>query len=154
MFGKNRNFKDSLKCAVSGFVSAVLTERNLRFDIAAASLAAVFGYAYGLDLAGWAVLVLICVSVISAELFNTALENAVDTATEKYSKTAKAAKDISAAAVLVRAAGAVLAGILLFSDTERVFCAFLNLIFSKTALYITIFIIMADIAFILFCKKK
>ena len=39
-------------------------------------------------------------SVLTVELLNTAIERAVDTATEEFSETAKLAKDAAAAAVL------------------------------------------------------
>jgi len=49
--------------------------------------------------------------VIAGELFNTAVENAVDLATSEYNEFAKKAKDAASGAVLVCAIGAVGVGL-------------------------------------------
>lgn len=58
----------------------------------------------------WAVLAISSALVIGAELFNTAVENAVDLATKEYSEYAKKSKDAASGAVLICAVGAVAAG--------------------------------------------
>jgi diacylglycerol kinase (ATP) len=63
-----------------------------------------------------AVLVLVILLVLITEMFNTALEFAVDLATKEYHPLAKLAKDISAGAVLVSSIGAVLVGYLILAD--------------------------------------
>src|SRR5205814_4732405 len=57
--------------------------------------------------------------VILAELFNTAVETVVDLITTDYHPLAKVAKDVAAGAVLVAAVNAVLIGLLLFLNVER-----------------------------------
>ena len=52
--------------------------------------------------------------VISAELFNTAIEAVVDLVTEAYHPLAKVAKDTSAAAVFILAIVSVIEGIIIF----------------------------------------
>jgi diacylglycerol kinase (ATP) len=52
--------------------------------------------------------------VLSAELFNTALEAAIDRASPEHHPLAKVAKDTAAGAVLISAIGAVIVGVLIF----------------------------------------
>lgn len=76
---------------------------------------AVFVLAFWLHLSlmEWAVLLLATMMVWIAEFFNTALEAVVDLAMPNIHPLAKTAKDVSAAAVLVSAAGAVIIGFLI-----------------------------------------
>jgi diacylglycerol kinase (ATP) len=62
------------------------------------------------------VLVLVIVAVFVVEMFNTALEFAVDLVTREYHPLAKLAKDVSAGAVLVASVGAVTVGYLILAD--------------------------------------
>jgi diacylglycerol kinase (ATP) len=54
--------------------------------------------------------------VFVTEMFNTALEFAVDLVTKEYHPLAKLSKDVSAGAVLVSSVGAVLVGYLILAD--------------------------------------
>lgn len=61
----------------------------------------------------WAVLFLAMALVWAAEFFNTAIENVVDLTSPAQHPLAKAAKDVSAAGVLLTALVAVLIGLLI-----------------------------------------
>ncbi len=61
----------------------------------------------------WAVLLLTIALVWAAEFFNTAVETVVDLASPEQHPLAKAAKDVSAAGVLLTAITAVLIGLLI-----------------------------------------
>ena len=87
--------------AITGIYNAIRTEFNLRFHLVIANLICIFAYFYDLERTGWAALVVTIFTVITAELINTAVERAVDTATTEISPTAKLAKDASAGAVLM-----------------------------------------------------
>ncbi|MDD6214989.1 MAG: diacylglycerol kinase family protein [Firmicutes bacterium] len=106
--------------ALEGIIASVKSERNLRFHIAIANLIMVFAYFYEISAEKWAILILQISAVISAELINTAVERAVDTATDKILPSAKIAKDAAASAVLVFAAGAVAVGVCLFGSVDRI----------------------------------
>lgn len=54
--------------------------------------------------------------VFICEIINTAVEKAVDTATQEYHPFAKIAKDVAAGAVLVAALNSVLIGFLVFGS--------------------------------------
>ena len=151
---KNTNFFESLKYAISGFIHAFRNERNLRFHIAAAGGVALFGIFYGLDRTEWTQLFIIFGMVISSELVNTAVENAVDTATREFDRHAKAAKDTAAGAVLISAVVALVAGLFIFSDLHKLI-ATVKLILSSP-LYIFIFAAAAalDILFFVIGGRK
>lgn len=106
----------SFRHAYDGIVSAVRTQRNMRFHVFAAVgvlLASLLLGVSGLELA---VLVLTIVVVFVVEMLNTAMEFVVDLVTSEYHPLAKLAKDVSAGAVLVSSVGAVLVGYLVLAD--------------------------------------
>ncbi len=74
---------------------------------------------YELSSGEWAVLLLTFAAVMSAEMFNTALERLADKASPEKNELTKHSKDCAAGAVLVSAVFAVGVGIALFWDTER-----------------------------------
>ncbi|MFC7372538.1 diacylglycerol kinase family protein [Fictibacillus iocasae] len=112
-FSANK-LKASFGYAWSGISNAFRSEQNLRIhcsiSIVAIAAAAV------LDFSVWryCVLFLVIASVLSLELMNTAIENAVDLTTDDIHPLAKKAKDAAAGAVLVFSLFAVIIGILLF----------------------------------------
>lgn len=90
------------------------TQRNLRFHTLAAVIVMLAALFFGLPLRDIALLLLVIAVVISAELFNSAIEAVVDLVTPEWHHLAKVAKDAAAGAVLVAAGFSVLIGILLF----------------------------------------
>ena len=62
----------------------------------------------------WIELVLAMMIVLSAELFNTSIENAMDRVSTEQHPLAKVAKDTAAGAVLITAIGSVVIGVLIF----------------------------------------
>lgn len=106
----------SFEHAYRGMISAVRTQRNMRFHVVVAVLVLVASLLVGVSKLELAVLVLTILLVLVTELFNTAMEFVVDLATKEYHPLAKLAKDISAGAVLVSSVGAVLVGYLILAD--------------------------------------
>lgn len=102
--------------AFNGIISALKTQRNFRIHIVAAMYVTAFSLFYDFSKIEYIMLVLTFVIVISLELVNTALENAVDLCSIEYNKLAEKAKDCAAGAVLIAAIGAVVVGIFLFAD--------------------------------------
>ena len=66
------------------------------------------------DLRQWCLLVLCIAIVLSAELFNSALERMARAISEQHDPNLGAALDIGSAAVLVVAAGAAVVGVIVF----------------------------------------
>jgi diacylglycerol kinase (ATP) len=102
--------------AYRGLIYAVRTQRNMRFHVVAAALVLVASLFLGVSRLELAVLVLVIMFVFVTEMFNTALEFAVDLVTKEYHPLAKLSKDVSAGAVLVSSVGAVLVGYLILAD--------------------------------------
>jgi diacylglycerol kinase (ATP) len=96
--------------AYRGLIYAVRTQRNMRFHVVVAALVLVASLFLGVSKFELAVLVLVIVAVFITEMFNTALEFAVD------HPLAKLSKDVSAGAVLISSVGAVLVGYLILAD--------------------------------------
>lgn len=73
-------------------------------------------------------LIITCVTVISAEMMNTAIEVVIDKVSPGYSALAKVGKDVAAGAVFVTAVAAVIIGVILFWDIEnlRLYLRFLR----------------------------
>lgn len=62
----------------------------------------------------WAVLAIAISMVLSAEIFNTAIEVTVNLTTKQYHPLARIAKDVAAGAVLITALGAAAVGYFIF----------------------------------------
>ena len=105
---------NSFKYAIQGFFSAFKTEKNMKIHTLAMFIVIVLGIWLKLNPIQWCLIVVAIVLVISAELFNTAIETVVDMISPEKNEKAKIAKDISAAAVLAVAIGAAIIGIIIF----------------------------------------
>ena len=106
----------SFTYAFAGIFRTIKNERNLRIHLSC--LVYMFGF---LCLGDWfkisrtefAILVIASGLVISSEIVNTAIENAVNLASDKYTEFGKIAKDAAAGAVLVNVIFAVITGIII-----------------------------------------
>jgi diacylglycerol kinase (ATP) len=117
---KSRSIIWSFNYAIEGIVYALRTQRNMRIHVAAAVLTLFASLALGVDRLGLAAIVFAISLVFIAELVNTAVEAAVDVATDLYDPLAKIAKDVSAGAVLIAAMNAlVVAYLVLFVPLTR-----------------------------------
>lgn len=105
---------NSFKYAVEGFISSFKTERNMKIHVLAMIIVVILGMFLKLDKMEWCIVTITIVLVLSAELFNTAIETVVDMISPEKNEKAKLAKDIAAAAVLVLAIGAVIVGAIIF----------------------------------------
>ncbi len=112
-----QKFLKGFDYAYEGLVYAINHEKNMKFHILASILVLVGSLFFSLSRVEMMFLVFAVVFVIALELLNTALEEAVDLASGgKYSKLAKAAKDVSAAATFVAAINALFVAYLIFFD--------------------------------------
>jgi len=94
--------------AVLGVWRAVRNEANLRIELALGVLALALAYWLGAPLVP---VVLAAGLVLTAELFNSAIEALVDLASPERQELAAAAKDMAAGGVLVAALCAFLVGL-------------------------------------------
>jgi diacylglycerol kinase (ATP) len=99
--------------ATEGILQAAKSQRHLKFHLLAAFSVLLCCFVIGLDKYEFAVIALITIMVIVAEMFNSALEAAVDLTTQEFQPLARTAKDVSAGAVLISAIGAIVIGYLI-----------------------------------------
>lgn len=104
----------SFKYAIQGFISSFKTERNMKIHILATLIVIILGIILKINIIEWCFCIISIIIVISAELFNTAIETIVDMVCPQKNEKAKLAKDISASAVLVLAIGTAIIGIIIF----------------------------------------
>lgn len=105
---------NSFKYAIDGFVSSFKTERNMKIHVLATIIVVILGILFKISSTEWCFCVVAIAIVISAELFNTAIETIVDMVSPNKNEKAKLAKDISAAAVLTFSIGAAIIGTIIF----------------------------------------
>lgn len=111
---KNKKLINSFKYAIEGIISSLKNERNLKIHFLIMLIVILLGIIFKISLIEWIICVLLFSLVIGAELFNTVIEIIVDMVMPNIDKRAKAAKDISAGAVLVFALGSAIVGFIIF----------------------------------------
>ena len=107
--------------AFRGIFRTIANERNLRVHITCVVYMVsilLFTDWFTLSRTDWAILMLASGSVIGGEIVNTAIENAVNLASEKYTEYGKIAKDTAASAVLISAMFAVIVGLIILFQPE------------------------------------
>ena len=101
--------------AFAGIAYILRTQRNARIELGVGLAAIVLGSWLGLTSLEWAVLAITIALVLALEWINTSLELAVTLASPERHPSAKAAKDVAAACVLLGAITSVVVGLLLFA---------------------------------------
>ena len=104
----------SFKDAINGIVNTIPTERNLKIQVTAMICVIGAGLAVKLSSIEWIICIILFGLVISAELFNTALEKTLDYINEEHDEKIRFIKDASAAAVLVLAVASAVTGLIIF----------------------------------------
>lgn len=111
---KNKKIINSFKYAFEGILTAFRQERNMKIHICIMLLVIIAGFVLKISIVEWFICILLFGIVISAELFNTAIETVVDIVMPEKNEKAKIAKDVSAGAVLVVAIVSAIIGLLIF----------------------------------------
>ena len=106
---------DSFNYAFEGIIHVLRTQRNMRIHFALAVVVLVVALFVDVTKLELIALLISIAFVLVAEMFNTAIEGAIDVATTSFDPLAKLAKDIAAGAVLIAAINAVAVGYLVFS---------------------------------------
>ncbi|ADV44156.1 diacylglycerol kinase family protein [Bacteroides helcogenes] len=100
--------------AWKGIRCCIGKEQNLSFHLIAAVMVVISGFLLGITRTEWIVITLCIGIVITAELFNTAIEKLVDMISPDRHPVAGQVKDIAAGAVLICAATAAIIGLIIF----------------------------------------
>jgi len=114
---KQQGFSNTFKNARKGMRLVLKSEVNIRVHIciAMAVLALAFVLDFGVE--KFCILLLTIGFVISAEMFNSAIEYSLDAVFHnRYSRLVGMAKDISAGAVMFASAVAIVVGVILFGS--------------------------------------
>lgn len=111
---KAKKIINSFKYAFEGIISSFKAERNMKIHIFVMILVILAGYILKITKLEWIICIILFGIVISAELFNTAIETMVDIVMPEKNDKAKLAKDVSAGAVLVVAIASAIVGIMIF----------------------------------------
>jgi len=143
--------------AFKGVYNTIKTERNMRIHITCLIyMFSILGFTdwFILEKTDWAILVIASGTVLAGEVVNTAIENAVNLASEEYSEYAKKAKDAAAGAVLISAIFAVITGIIIMLQPPA-FVSMFNY-FKSNPLHFLIFIfsLIPATLFIFLPKRK
>src|SRR5262249_46340678 len=110
---KNQPFYFRLRCAMAGLAAAVRSEQSLRFQLVALAGAILVLVLFRPEPIWWAAVALSAAAVVTAELFNTALEHLADYVQPENHPQIQIVKDCAAAAVLVASCGALATGVAL-----------------------------------------
>lgn len=105
---------DSFHYAISGILIAFREERNFKIHTILAVLAIAAATLLRCNMTEWIIIILCIGMVMSAEIFNTALENTMDWLDPQYNKYVKRVKDLAAGAVLVVSIAVAIVGLLIF----------------------------------------
>ena len=104
----------SFRYAFQGLADLFRSQPNARIHAAAAAAAVCLGFFFQISQLEWAAVALCIALVLSLEALNTAIEHLTDLVSPDYHPLAGKAKDVAAAAVLIAAMGAAVAGALIF----------------------------------------
>lgn len=111
---KSKNLIESFKYAGEGLIFGFKNTKNLKIDLLVAIIVTVFGFIFKLSYVEWAIILFCFGLVMSLELVNTAIEEAVNLAMPNIHPVAKISKDVAASAVLLAALVSAIIGIVIF----------------------------------------
>ncbi len=104
----------SFKYAFEGILTGIKEEQNMKIHITIMTFVIIFGIMLKISKIEWIICIILFGLVISMELINTAIENAVDLITKEKNEQVKIAKDVAAGAVLVSAIASAIIGLIIF----------------------------------------
>ena len=105
---------ESFRFAFNGLASLLKNEHNSRIHLVAALFSIIIGIILNLNVTEWSLLIIVIGLVFITELINSSMESLADLIDPDRNEKIMRAKDYSAAAVLISAIVAVIAGGLIF----------------------------------------
>ncbi|SDD28005.1 diacylglycerol kinase [Niabella drilacis] len=100
--------------AGNGLKAAFRSEQNFRLHTFAALLTIALAFFLRVTVYEWLIIIICIAGVMGAELINTAIEKVCDQVSTEKHPGIQYIKDVSAAAVFIIAAGAFIAGVVIF----------------------------------------
>jgi diacylglycerol kinase (ATP) len=95
------------------------TQKHMQVHVVIILLVLAGAFGLGVSLTEMLMLMLAMALVLVTEMFNTAIESAIDISVKTYNAQAKAAKDVAAGAVLIAAFYSVVVGLSVFVTNEK-----------------------------------
>lgn len=111
---RSRSLLWSFNYAIEGIVYALRTQRNMRLHALAAAVVLGGSLFFRVSRLEFIAILFAVVFVFVSELMNTAIEAAVDVATQSFDPIAKVAKDVAAGAVFIASMNALVVGYVVF----------------------------------------
>ena len=146
-----KRFIDSFNNAVTGILTAIRSESNLRAQFIIAIIVLVLSLFYNFSRMEFLILLFAISSVIIAEMFNTVAEKVVDMITKDFHPLARIIKDMAAGAVLIAALNAMIVGYLLFFDRINPFTSWIIFKIGNSPIHLTfialVLVVLLTIAF-------
>jgi len=105
----------SFRYAFRGIRFMVSTQHNFWIHLAIAILVIIAGFFFHISLTEWMLVVFAMGMVLSAETFNSAIEQLTDLVSPDFDPKAGRIKDVAAGAVFLSAIAAALIGLLIFA---------------------------------------
>lgn len=109
-----RKTLSAIKYALAGLRYAFRFERNYRIEVLCAAGACAAAYLLHITPMEWCIIFINIGAVLSAELFNTAIEKMCNKFSTEIRPAIKMIKDVSAAAVLILSIISLLCGLIIF----------------------------------------
>ena len=108
-----KGFLKSFVFALKGLAFA-WSGRNFRVQCAAAVMVTALGFLFGISPTEWFAVITMVALVLSAEVFNSAIESIVNFVSPEYHPLAGKIKDLAAGAVLILAIASLVTGLIIF----------------------------------------
>jgi diacylglycerol kinase len=109
-----KKFLKSFAHALHGLQHALLHEQNFRIELFCAFVTIGCAFIFNISKIEWFVIIINIAAVLSAELFNTAIENLCNMIHKTTHPIIKIVKDVSAAAVVITTLSALACGCIIF----------------------------------------
>ncbi len=108
-----KKFFTSLRIAISGLKITFKKEQSFRIQVFMGLIVILLMFVLKLNPLEKSVLIIVIAMVLSLELINSQIERFLDVIQPSYQPEVKLIKDISAAAVLIAALGAIVVGVVI-----------------------------------------
>jgi diacylglycerol kinase len=104
----------SYRYAMRGIWLALRHERNMSFHLVATVAVLIVNYVLGISQTEWLITLMLIGMVLTAEIFNTAIEKLADRVTRNHDPMIGQAKDLAAGAVLIICFAAVVCALIIY----------------------------------------
>lgn len=112
------SFFKSFRYAFNGILYTIVNERNMRFHLVFSLYVVFFSFICGIEKYEWLMILLMISVVLTAEIFNTAIEKLCDMISDVHNEKIMIIKDCSAGVVLIMSVISVVIGLAVFLNDE------------------------------------